>query len=102
MKNSDYGLAGKKLASIERISADANYSFIHLENGRKELHAYTLARYHECLPSFIRIHRQHLINPRFVMAIEGSVGGSSLLLLSGQRLPIARRRHKEVVKLLTA
>lgn len=49
---------------------------------------------------FVRIHRRHLVNHGCIKHIDGSAGGGSILLCSGDQLPIARRRFKEIKALL--
>jgi DNA-binding LytR/AlgR family response regulator len=76
---------------ISHLSADINYTRIHLQNGEKHILSYTLKRFEEMLegfPHFVRIHRGYLVNTNHIR----SKSTSEVLMKDGLRLPVARRR----------
>lgn len=90
------------LTSIVRLEGSGNYTIIHLATGKPLYMAYTLAWYQMQLPGFIRIHKSHLVNPDYVTRVNDEARAEHSLILSGQRLPISRRRWAEVALALRA
>ncbi|MBD2753804.1 LytTR family DNA-binding domain-containing protein [Spirosoma validum] len=82
--------------SVMYLLGNANYSTVVYDSGEVVVMAYTLAKYEQVLPGFIRVHKRHLINPRYVTALTPT----HVVMMDEVRLPIARRRHADVVKLL--
>lgn len=82
-------------ATIIRLEGDGNYTHFFLTDQRKLVSAKTLKEYVELLSAhgFIRIHKSHLVNQRFVQRYlnEGAV-----VLSDGQSLPVSRQRKQEV------
>jgi len=66
---------------------------LHYEDGRCVLYTLTLARLEDQLPpTFLRVHRSHIVNTAFVRALEREPGGGGRLLLrSGGEVPVSRR-----------
>lgn len=62
-----FQIEGKNILFFE---AESNYTTIHLRNGQKILSSFTLARYQEHFPGFLRINRKHLLNPEYVLRVE--------------------------------
>jgi two-component system LytT family response regulator len=81
------------IKDILHIQGDRNYSQIHLVNNKKEVVSKTLSDLAEILDSqyFFRCHKSHLVNRIHVQTFLNSF---SLILSSGQMLPISRRRKQ--------
>lgn len=87
------------LDEIIRLQAERNYTRFHFTDGKTFVSARTLKEYEELLPSgeFIRTHRTHLINKRFVMQYDRD---GFLLLKDGSRVEVSRRKKDQVLRLL--
>lgn len=73
-----------------------NYTVAHLVNGRKNVFSKTLKVYEEAFASsgFIRIHRNTVINPSFIIAFNKLE--SSFILKTLDEVTISRRRLREL------
>jgi two-component system LytT family response regulator len=89
------------LEDVIRLEASSNYTLIHTVNSRPLVVAKVLAAYEELLEGlgFIRVHRSHLINTRFVKAINAS---GTAVLKDDRQIKVSRRRRKEVIEKLAA
>ena len=79
------------------------YSEIILDDGSVELHGKTLSKLNAILPSgFIRTHKSYIVNIQRVKTIS-SMGGSRYILElhTGEILPVARTKYKEMKTLLS-
>ena len=78
---------------ISRIQGAGDYVELHYEDGRCGLYTITLARLEEQLPpTFLRVHRSHIVNTAFVQTLEREAGGGGRLILrSGGEVPVSRR-----------
>ncbi len=87
------------LDEIIRLQAERNYTRFHFTDAKTFVSARTLKEYEELLPSgeFIRTHRTHLINKRFVMQYDRD---GFLLLKDGSRVEVSRRKKDQVLRLL--
>lgn len=77
---------------VAYFEANVNYTLIHLKNGKKHLISYTLKRFEEMLShnhNFTRIHRSFIVNNGLIK----KKGIDNVLLKSGLRLPVSRRRR---------
>lgn len=74
------------------------YSEAVLKNGAVEILDKSLDRLSQILPSrFFRIHRSYIIDVNFIASFIPVIKGSSRLTLkNGERLPISKRRYKEL------
>jgi DNA-binding LytR/AlgR family response regulator len=71
------------------LQANVNYTKLHYVNNKTEIFAYTLGLFEAQLGiSFIRIHKAFLVNRQFIALKKQR----KVMLLSGEFLPIARRR----------
>lgn len=91
-----------KTESIIRIKACSNYSKVYCCNGVYPIVAAKLLRWFEPRLSpkeFIRIHNSYIINRQYIAGLgkDGMVE-----LKDGTKLTIARRRKKQVLKILAA
>ncbi|RRA99502.1 LytR/AlgR family response regulator transcription factor [Larkinella rosea] len=83
---------------IVRIQGDGNYSQVYTVNGRVYLIAVTLLKLGQRLPTFLRIHKSHLINPTYVGPIQKRIKANThLLLTTGDEVPISRQLRKHSV-----
>lgn len=89
-------LGGKCLlpfADIVFIEAQGNYTAFHLRHGQHSLTSKSLGFYGDKLPDqLIRVHKSYFVNLLYVMTFDGAF----VHLTSGQRLPVSRRRRREV------
>jgi two-component system, LytTR family, response regulator len=79
---------------IVRIQAFSNYSKIFFRNEKPVLAAKLLRKFEEQLKKndFIRVHRTHLVNKRYLhFYIPGET--ASVFLINGEQVPVARRRR---------
>lgn len=88
--------------SIIRIKASSNYSKVYYRNGVYPIVAAKLLRWFEprLSPSeFIRIHNSYIINRQYIAQLKED---GVVELKDGTKLTIARRRKKQVMKMLAA
>ena len=87
-------------AEIIRCEGDDNYSHFYFVNEKPLVVSRTLKEYDEILQDhgFIRIHKSHLVNVKYVSQIDRSV---SVWLRNGTILPVSRRRKNEVLQELS-
>lgn len=78
---------------ISRIQAAGDYVELHYEDGRCVLYTITLARLEAQLPpTFLRVHRSHIVNTAHVLTLEREPGGGGRLALkTGADIPVSRR-----------
>jgi two-component system LytT family response regulator len=78
------------------LEGAGNYTVAHLVNGRKKVFSKTLKVYEEVFASsgFIRIHRNTVVNPSFIIAFNKLE--SSFVLKSLDEVTISRRRLREL------
>jgi len=88
------------LESIAAIHGDDDYSSIETLDGRRQLHAKTLAALLEVLPpTFRRVHRSHIVNLAHARRIITKPTGSrSVELSNGTRVPISRGQAKALAR----
>jgi DNA-binding LytR/AlgR family response regulator len=89
--------------TIVRIEASSNYSKLFFSNGKMLVCTKLLKWFEEKLPLqfFVRMHRSHLVNNRYLksrqMVREGFV------LQTGEWIQLSRRRKKNIInQLITA
>ncbi len=78
------------------------YSEIFLQDGTSEIHDKTLTRLEAVLPSsFVRIHKSHIVNIRYVQSFS-ALGGSRyrVLLRTNEMLPVSRHKVSAIKNLL--
>lgn len=73
-----------------------------LDKGNR-LHNETLAELEKSLPAtFLRVHRSYIVNSHFIETLERDASGSgTLLLTTGDKLPVSRRIMPKVRKALS-
>ena len=82
------------------VQAQGNYSTIFVNNGSQYLISKTLKAISEGLPdaSFVRCHAAYLVNTKYIIKTGDS---SSLELISGDVLPISRRKYQSLIEQLS-
>lgn len=88
----------KNTQQICHLEGSVNYTIVHFNTGRKEIHAYTLKKCEALLDEsdsghFIRIHKSFLVNINAIREIKPRPL-NKVVLNSGLELPLARRRNK--------
>ena len=56
----------------------------------------TLKRLHACFPGFWRIHRNALVNPKYMSRLMKEEGTAFMVMLDGSKYPISRRYWSDV------
>ena len=86
-------------ANIIRCESLGNYTKFFMENGRTYLISKTLGEYDTLLSphSFIRTHKSHLINKKFITFIDHD---GFAVLKDGAKVEVSRRRKEEVMQAL--
>lgn len=79
------------------LSGEQNYTWTHLLSGYRDLRRGPLALVAQYYPSFLRIHKQYVINPEYLLQIHQQTRSQKRPLLEvelvgGVRLPIAQSR----------
>lgn len=78
-----------KMEDIIRLRGNGNFTDIHLQNGNKKMVCRFLKHFAEMLPyPFVRVHRSHIINLRFVNTYNKAHGGY-VTLLDGSEVEIS-------------
>lgn len=87
------GIAVIDIGSIIRIQALSNYSKLFFSNGKKLVVAKVLKRFEEelGLNDFIRPHRTHLVNKKFILRYIDGEGGK-IELRNGELIDVSKRR----------
>ena len=87
-------------ASILRLQADNNYTWIHLEGGRSVLVSKTLKALERNVSTsgFVRIHKSHLVK----LDLITSIGRTTIKVSGCESLPIARRRRRQIIEKIEA
>lgn len=82
------------VADLVYLQAVANYSWLNWMDGKRMLMPRTLKFYTPKLPAdwFIRLHRNCVVNKRFVERLERTETGGLVHLTTGDVLPVSRRR----------
>lgn len=99
---------GFQLTDIQAIvscESDGNYTKVHLSNGTKIMVIRPLVSLEEALEhfesqTFFRIHRQYLVNLKFIKNYLITEGGQ-IEMFDGRLLPLARNRRDDFLNLFT-
>lgn len=79
-----------RLADVVWVEAAGSYSLIHFKKGQVLKLSLCIAKVAELLPEFLRTHRRQLVNLVHIDQLERNP--NIITLVTGQSLPIARRR----------
>lgn len=96
------------LEDIDYIQADGHYTWLNLTStiggSKKILHSKNIEKINQLLPeSFIRVHRSYLVNMRKVKSLKLQEGSKyTLLLNSGDEVPVGRTKYEQVKKLIAS
>ncbi len=76
------------------MQAVANYSWLNWNDGQRLLMPRTLKYYTPKVPSewFVRLHRNCIVNRRYVDRLERTDTGGLVILTTGESLRVSRRR----------
>jgi two-component system, LytTR family, response regulator len=88
-------------SDIYRIEASSNYTVFYVFNQKQVMASNTMAEFEDKLntDTFIRVHKSHIVNLRFVVKYTRGDGGS-LKLQDGTEIPVSRSRKEELLKKL--
>jgi len=88
-----------QVEDIVRLEADRNYTRFFFSDKKEFIASKTLKEYEELLDGcgFIRIHRTHLINSRYIKEYERE---GTMVLKDNTTVDVARRKKEQVVKFL--
>lgn len=83
---------------IVRFEGNGNYAWIYARNKPRELLSIHLKKLNQLYPNFKRVHKSHLINPRFIQQERMQTDGyghplACLILDDGKRIPWSRRYY---------
>jgi two-component system, LytTR family, response regulator len=80
-------------ADIIFIEGQGNYTAFHTRHGQRILTSKSLSFYRDKLPAqLLRVHKSYFVNTLFIKGFDNE----TVHLTSGQRLPVSRRRRREV------
>ncbi|WP_460943652.1 LytR/AlgR family response regulator transcription factor [Spirosoma daeguense] len=100
----DAGRQSFSVTDLVYLQAVANYSWLNWVDGSRMLMPRTLKYYSPKLPTelFIRLHRNCVVNRRFVERLERTETGGTVHLTNGETLPVSRRRWSTVRRQLAS
>lgn len=89
-------------ADIICISGADDYVEVKLKTGTSRLMSSTLTALEKQLPSiFLRVHRSHIVNTRYIESLEREGSGTGRLLMAcGETIPVSRRIMPTIRKAL--
>ena len=87
---------------IIRCESDNYYTNFFLADGKKILVSKTLKENEELLSdhNFIRPHKSHLVNVKFIKGFLRSDGGY-IELTDGSKIPVSRRKREKIIEVIT-
>ena len=87
--------------TIVRIQSISNYSKLYFSDGRTLVVAKVLRWFEEglSLNQFIRVHRTHLVNKKFICRYIKEEGGK-VKMVNGDRVDVSRRKRTSVLQCL--
>jgi two-component system LytT family response regulator len=86
---------------IIRCESDNYYTYFHFVDGRKLLVSKTLKENEELLSqyNFIRPHKSHLINIKYIKSYIRQEGGY-ILMNDGTQIPVSRRKKDKIMEII--
>lgn len=90
-----------RVDDIIRCESDNYYTYFHFIDGRKLLVSKTLKENEELLSpyNFIRPHKSHLINIKYIKSFIRQDGGY-ILMNDGTRIPVSRRKKDKIMEII--
>lgn len=101
----EHGQQAFPVTNLIYLQSETNYTWLHWNDGKRMLMPRTLKFYEPKLPSdfFFRLHRNCVVNARYITGIERNTQGSAFMVLTtGERLPISRRRWSTVKEMVNS
>lgn len=89
------------ISDIIRCESDNYYTFFYFKDGTRMLISKTLKENEELLRehNFIRPHKSHLVNVRFITGFNKK-GGGHIILKDGMSIPVSRRKREMIMETL--
>lgn len=86
---------------IIRCESDNYYTYFYFADGRRLLVSKTLKENEELLSrySFIRPHKSHLINSKYIINYIRQEGGY-ILMSDGSKIPVSRRKKDKIIEII--
>lgn len=81
------------------MKASINYTEYFLAGGKSHISSFTLKRYESKIEAFVRINRTHLLNPKYIENVEHFMGKSYVILSTGEKIQVSRRKQKTLLTL---
>ncbi len=83
------------------LEAEGKYTFFHLNNKKKKIASRNLGEYEKIIDPklFFRVHHRYLVNINSIINIH-KTDGTYCELITGNNIPIAKRRQEEFFKFL--
>jgi two-component system LytT family response regulator len=90
-----------KVDEIVRCESDNYYTMFYFTNGKRLLVSKTLKEQEELLSehNFIRPHKSHLVNVKYIKSYLKSEGGV-ILLEDGSKVPVSRRKKEHIIDII--
>lgn len=87
---------------IIRCESDNYYTIFYFTNGKKLMVSKTLKENEEMLAeyNFIRPHKSHLVNLKYVTGMNKTDGGS-IVMSDGSEVPVSRRKREKITEILS-
>ena len=88
-----------KIATVIKLEADGNYTYLFLDDGRKLLASKSLKYYESLLPetSFFRAHRSAIININHIVSIYKK---ETIILTNQDRIHVSTRNKSKLIQLI--
>jgi len=83
-------------AEILYLRGELNYTEFYLKDGSRMVSSFTLKRHQERFGGFLRVSKSHLLNPDFISSIESKGRTKEVILATGHRVLVSRRRKRVV------
>ncbi|XWW46088.1 LytTR family transcriptional regulator [Fibrella sp. USSR17] len=92
------------VANLVYLQSETNYTWLNWKDGKRMLMPRTLKFYEPKLPNqfFLRLHRNCLVNARYIVGVERELSSAYVVLTTGERLPISRRRWTTIKRIVDA
>lgn len=92
------GREHRPLTDLLYLHSETNYSWLVWADGERILTTRSLCFYVDRLPvpTFVRLHRQYIVNLKTVASLERGSNGGVACLTNGERLPVSRRQWRVV------
>ncbi len=92
-----------EIDSILRCESDNYYTHFYLEDGKHLLISKTLKEIETLLEgnNFVRPHKSHLINIRFIQSFSRDEGGV-ITLTDGTKIPVSRRKKEKILEIINS